>query len=244
VASASHDNTVRLWDTVAGAARRTLERHSSSIMAVTFSPDGQLVASASSDNTVRLWDVTTGAALRTLVGHSSWINTVTFSPDGQLVASASHDSTVRLWDVATGAARRMLEGHSYWVNAVTFSPDGQLVASASHDNTVRLWDVATGAARRTLDVDASINKLYFSRDGQSLETDKGLLGLQRSSSGVSRPQAQPLYNISGKGDWITRGAEKLLWLPSDYRATCFAQCHNLLALGHASGQVTFIEFSS
>ena len=124
-------------------------------------------------------------------------------------------------------------------------PDGQLVASASDDNTVRLWDVATGAARRTLDVDASIiSKLSFSRESQYLEIDKGLLGLQRFSSDASRPQALPLYTISGKGDWITRDAENLLWLPSDYRATCFAQCHNLLALGHASGQVTFIEFSS
>jgi WD40 repeat protein len=196
-------------------------------------------------DTVRLWDVATGAARGTFKGHSGGVNAVTFSPDGQLVASASHDKTVRLWDVTMGTALRTLMGHSGSVKAVTFSPDGQLVASASDDNTVRLWDVATGAARRTLDVDASIiSKLSFSRESQYLEIDKGLLGLQRFSSDASRPQALPLYNISGKGDWITRDAENLLWLPSDYRATCFAQCHNLLALGHASGQVTFIEFSS
>jgi WD40 repeat protein len=66
VASASYDKTVRLWDTATGAARGTLEAPSSSIDAVVFSPDGQLVASAPDDNTVRLWDVTTGAACRTL----------------------------------------------------------------------------------------------------------------------------------------------------------------------------------
>ena len=150
VASASHDNTVRLWDAETGAARRTLQGHSGWVNAVAFSPDGKLVASASSDKTVRLWDADTGAARRTLEGHSSSVNAVAFSPDGRLVASASSDNTVRLWEASTGAARRTLEGHSNRVNAVAFSPDGKLIASASSDKTVRLWDATTGAPRRTL----------------------------------------------------------------------------------------------
>src|SRR5271170_5847126 len=52
LASASHDTTVRLWDT---AALQTLEGHSSFVYAVAFSPDGKQLASASRDDTVRLW---------------------------------------------------------------------------------------------------------------------------------------------------------------------------------------------
>jgi len=36
--------------------------------------------------------------------------------------------------------------------------------------------------------------------------------------------------------------ENILWLPSEYRATCVAAWGNILFLGHASGHVTSFEF--
>jgi WD40 repeat protein len=83
VASGSVDRTVRLWDTVTGAALQTLEGHSGSVYSVAFSPDGKQVASGSDDRTVRLWDTVTGTALQTLKGHSSSVYSVAFSPDGK-----------------------------------------------------------------------------------------------------------------------------------------------------------------
>ena len=56
VASASHDNTVRLWDAGSGEPVRTLNGHTHLVRAVAFSLNGQLLASASHDNTVKLWD--------------------------------------------------------------------------------------------------------------------------------------------------------------------------------------------
>jgi WD40 repeat protein len=85
VASASNDNTVRLWEAATGTCRSTLEGHSDYISAVAFSPDGQLVASASWDKTVRLWEAATGTCHSTLEGHSDDVSAVAFSPDGQIL---------------------------------------------------------------------------------------------------------------------------------------------------------------
>ncbi|KDQ15486.1 hypothetical protein BOTBODRAFT_625188, partial [Botryobasidium botryosum FD-172 SS1] len=84
LASASDDNTVRLWDGLTGAPiGDALQGHTDWVRSVAFSPDGTQLASASGDNTVRLWDGLTGAPIGdALQGHTGWVNSVAFSPDG------------------------------------------------------------------------------------------------------------------------------------------------------------------
>ena len=61
LATASRDNTVRLWDADTGQpVGDPLTGHSDWVCSVAFSPDGHRLASASADNTVRLWDADTG----------------------------------------------------------------------------------------------------------------------------------------------------------------------------------------
>ena len=48
VVSASHEQTVRLWDAVTGKALQTLEGHSREVSAVAFLQDGKLVSKRTS----------------------------------------------------------------------------------------------------------------------------------------------------------------------------------------------------
>ena len=118
-----------------------------------------------------------------------------------------------------------------------------LLPDLSCTKTVRLWDAATGAALQTIEVDKAICRLSFDKEGPYLETDRGLLSIQPLYAGTFPLRAQPPCQIFVKETWVVLDMEKVLWLPSDYRATCVAVWNNILVFGHASGRVTFIHFS-
>jgi WD40 repeat protein len=131
-----------------GACLRTLEGHSKTIHAVTYSPNGQQIASASEDGTVRLWQMNGGLLQRTFgsgVTGVSWttgsLDAVAFSADGQTIAAAGYDGIIRLWRVSSGASAAELKGHGRYVSELAFSPDGQWLASTGYDNTLRLWKI-------------------------------------------------------------------------------------------------------
>ena len=147
LASASRDNTVKLWDMAVkpqyGILRERLKGilkgHSKTITSMAFTPDGNTLASGSEDGSIILWDVGGGKARVILQGHTGFVNSVALTPDGKTMASASGDATIKLWDVRTGQERATLGGHRGGVTSVAFSPDGKTLASASEDGTVKLW---------------------------------------------------------------------------------------------------------
>ena len=82
VASASDDNTVRLWDLASGRAPEA-QGHSDWVFSVAFSPDGKVLVGRSGQN-VRLWNVADGPELHGLAGHTkSRSGRSPFSPDGK-----------------------------------------------------------------------------------------------------------------------------------------------------------------
>jgi len=55
LASASQDQTVRLWNMEASDAHRTLAGHRGPVWAETYSPDGRRIATGGADRVVRVW---------------------------------------------------------------------------------------------------------------------------------------------------------------------------------------------
>ncbi|GAB4227923.1 MAG: hypothetical protein Kow00121_56710 [Elainellaceae cyanobacterium] len=139
LASASDDQTVRLWS-AEGELLNTFRGHTNRVNSVVFSPDDRLLASASDDRTIKLWAVDSNQELQTLEGHGSFVTSLSFSRSCQLLASGSDDETIKLWEINETAPTRTLQGHEERVKSVSFSPDGQTLASGGWDGRVRLWN--------------------------------------------------------------------------------------------------------
>ncbi|CRG92733.1 putative WD repeat-containing protein alr3466 [Talaromyces islandicus] len=199
LASASDDNTIRLWDITTGQCMQILEGHSDSVNSVTFISDRKMLVSTSYDKTICLWDTTTGQCMQTLEGHSDRVNSVAFTSDGKMLASASNDKTIRLWDITTGQCMQTLKGHSGGVNSVAFTSDGKTLASASHDKTIRLWDITTGQCMQTLKGHSGgVNSVAFTSDGKMLASasnDK-TIRLWDTTTG------QCMQTLEGHRNWV------------------------------------------
>lgn len=137
VATASFDNTVRIWDFKTGECLRVLQ-HTDPVQLVAFSPppsqrsrpnSGAGSSSSSSKPQRRscrlvtgcdgralwLWDVQTGACVAALGEHKEAVAAVCFSPDGQWLASASQDRSVLVWQADTGRLAGLYVGDAAMV---------------------------------------------------------------------------------------------------------------------------------
>jgi eukaryotic-like serine/threonine-protein kinase len=170
LASASEDQTVRIWRTSTGQLKWSLVGHSAAVWSIAFSPDSALLASASADRTVKIWDVQTGRERQTLTGHGDAVCAVAFHPDGHYLASGSKDKTVGLWDLVHGGNPQMLRAHKGEVMTVAYSRDGRRLASGSLDGTAKIWDTATNLETCELPVGHPVRSVALSTEGERVAT--------------------------------------------------------------------------
>jgi WD40 repeat protein len=174
LATASRDETVRLWEVSKGEIGQPhgepLSDHAAGVNAVVFSPDGHLLATASADHTVRLWEVDNHRPHSDpLRGHANYVDSIAFSPDGLRLASGSTDGTVRVWDVETGRSFGIPITPGAPVRYVAFAPDGRLLVGR-HDSWywggAYLWDSTTGRLAHLPGMEASsLYSVAWTSDG-------------------------------------------------------------------------------
>jgi WD40 repeat protein len=187
IASASEDQTVRIWETATGREIVVLpherEGFSKDVYSVAFAPNGKMLVTGSAAGGC-LWSTTDWKIVRTFQGRFKCILGVAFSPDGKILATAD-GFTVRLWDVATGQ-----EIHAFTDNtttgiygrrhAIAFAPDGKAVASvppptgSGPSKKIYLWDLTGGKLLRTLEGHRNeVFAIAFSSDGRTLASAGG-----------------------------------------------------------------------
>jgi WD40 repeat protein len=73
--------------------------HAGGSVAVSFSPDGDLLVTSGNDGMVRIWSLATGEVVAALDGRSSWLSRIAFSADGRILAAVGGDNHIRVWDM-------------------------------------------------------------------------------------------------------------------------------------------------
>ena len=86
LATASSDETMRLWDATSGALLSTLHGHTASVTAVVVVPGRPRIVSAAADGTLRWWDTALADASRVTWRHADGdVYGLDVSPDGTSV---------------------------------------------------------------------------------------------------------------------------------------------------------------
>lgn len=150
IATASQDETVRLWNASTGGMTGILRGHDGVITAVTFAGPG-LVVTGSEDGTAAVWDATSSARIARFAGHAGAVRSVSASADGTTVTTGGADGTVRTWAIYGQPPVATLTGFLAAVQDAAFSPDGSRVIGTASDFTARIFDAASGEELYLLD---------------------------------------------------------------------------------------------
>ncbi|MBT5928046.1 MAG: WD40 repeat domain-containing protein [Verrucomicrobia bacterium] len=87
VATASADQTVRIWQPEIGRMVRIVRNHDTDLFSVAYHPSGNWLASGGKDGRIRYIDAHSDQIIKTKQSHKDWIYALAFSANGRLMAS-------------------------------------------------------------------------------------------------------------------------------------------------------------
>eukprot|EP01033_Poteriospumella_lacustris_P004989 gene4990-3566_t len=174
-ATASDDETWRLWTFPDCELVMSGEGHTSWLSGIHFHPHGSHLATSSGDGTVKIWEFAQAKCTHTFAEHTQavWgcefhhaVNAASWQPFSANVCTASGDKTVSVWDGRTGLCVQTLYGHANSCNHLAVTNRGDIVISADADGVVKVWDIRMVAELGTIDVGQyPVNKLAVDRGG-------------------------------------------------------------------------------
>jgi WD domain, G-beta repeat/Planctomycete cytochrome C len=223
LASASFDQTVRLWefgddgDNARCQPAGTFKGHSDFVFGAAFSTDGAAILSVSKDRSIKRIAVATLKEQRTYSEHNDEILALAVHPGGTRFVTAGNEPQIRWWNEGDEKSAQKVSGHSGPVHQLVFSGDGKRLISAGADGTARLWDGATGAMIRTLPGTTEWQySAALSGDGHRAAAGgwDGLVRVWDADAGkLQATLLQPPAVLKAATDW-------LIAVPSGFVATC------------------------
>jgi serine/threonine protein kinase/WD40 repeat protein len=233
LASASADQTVRLWDVGRKVERRRFRGSADEIWALAWSPDGKSLVTGGRDGAVRYWDP---AAKPAAVPCSTlpaliYPYAIAFSPDSRFFLTAARpEGNVLRWDTAALQVVEMLVYLGTNHNSLALSQDARWLALGDAAGQVQVWDLPARRFVTNLVFDGVVAALKFS------PRDQMLFGGGLSSEGWI---IMKLWKVAGWEE-MNLGRIDLKRLSS----AVFSPDERLLGVGYEGGKAAWWDLAS
>jgi striatin 1/3/4 len=173
--TSSEDCTIKLWTIPKATPNKrsaivdvepayTFRGHSTGVLSIGVSPDGETLYSGSIDGQVRMWQIPTDVSdpfdvydpdvqKGILEGHTDSVWSIVVNQSSGLIASCSADGTSILWDPINSSQIKCLTSEPSYGSptCIDFVHSDQLVVVSYSTAKVLVYDVETGKSVVTLD---------------------------------------------------------------------------------------------
>lgn len=228
------------------------------LTSLAFSFDGKLSVLDNKGSGLCIWDVSTGTKRYELEGHEGYSVVASFSPDDQMIAVASSYNHIRIWKFASQSRPHLTLWHDTIPESLDFSPDGRALVAATRRDVILLWDTSSGSKiMRISHPEGLIKHIDFLADEIAVSTlypasprfwnvwNDMNLRVQRYSLAAITPEDGLEHNVGklrleNNESWISKGSERLLWIPPQYRPESqrqWASKGSNIFIGSISGHV-------
>jgi len=162
LASASKDNSIRVWDSATWNCYKVLSAHTAPVMQLKWSGEDRIF-SAGRDRVIKIWNPIAGTFFKELKGHAHWVNSLALNTD-YVLRSGGYDHTRKTFGSYEEKKAAALERYESTMKIC----GGERLLSASDDFTLFLWRPMESKPEvcRMTGHQKVVNHVCFSPDGR------------------------------------------------------------------------------
>ncbi|MFO1358354.1 caspase family protein [Plasticicumulans sp.] len=170
---AEDPESIYLYDPRTGDLLRQLPNLQSTVLALSYSPDGSMLAATLGNGELHVYGTAHGEPVVTRPACKDSIYGLSWSPDGRRLATACDDGYIRLFDTAGSLLKEYRPLAGAIPARAVFSPDGRMLAIA-YANTVQLLVLRATDLKPAFSPDlkgidnGDLSYVAWSRDGSTL----------------------------------------------------------------------------
>ncbi|CAI9737310.1 small nucleolar RNA-interacting 2 [Octopus vulgaris] len=115
--------------------------HTTHILALAISSDGEFLVSGDKSKLIHIWNPTNCQHIQTFKGHRDAITGLAFRKNTHQMFSCSQDRSVKVWDLDQMSYVETLFGHQDTITGIDSLTRERALTSGGRDGSVRIWKI-------------------------------------------------------------------------------------------------------